>query len=401
MTASVVNQLTSFFWFLDPFHSHLQERSCHIPDNLAFHGYQDYQLHKKKKPVLMCKELEEECGIIGNILLMPWIQDEKNKLFKTALSALFDSLNKYIHQMKKHQQQTADHHASMNPVRNVNDNWTLLSLPVRSGKSSALTNELDTCQLYHVVHLGDFLPTKSNEIKPFLDTLCFPYPVTLMTYAFGNNLGNLYFVWKTSSTSEEEPMLTAVNYVLRKLPHFSTRAMRKQFLDKYTSVAKPHILRNMWQFVTKDESAGESSAQEEVDLRVIEYFLGGDDPELVVDLRKNNGKTADPKYDTFWAKLQSILDEKCVVNERRTDEIAYLPDWISVRDLREDVLSQCPAGTEAPSESWIRLNFHPTNPYLHTAAHYTGRFNVKYRVQQRLLRANIQILNSVLCFGGT
>jgi hypothetical protein len=121
---------------------------------------------------------------------------------------------------------------------------------------------------------------------------------------------------------------------------------------------------------------------------VTDFFLGSDDRELICDLRKNNGKLESPRYEVFWKKLAQILDEKCVVNERRTTETCYMPDWISVRDLVEDVLRQCPEGTEEPSESWVRLNFHPSNEHVHTAINYKCRFNIKYAVQQRMLRAS-------------
>lgn len=43
--------------------------------------------------------------------------------------------------------------------------------------------------------------------------------------------------------------------------------------------------------------------------------------------------------------------------------------------------------SQAPSDSWIRLNFCPSNPYANSAAQYTGQFRVKHAVQQCILRA--------------
>ncbi|PKY38623.1 hypothetical protein RhiirA4_451634 [Rhizophagus irregularis] len=39
-----------------------------------------------------------------------------------------------------------------------------------------------------------------------------------------------------------------------------------------------------------------------------------------------------------------------------------------------------------PSSEWIRLQFWPKNIYTKTAIQYTGRFNISYKVQRRLLR---------------
>ena len=69
-------------------------------------------------------------------------------------------------------------------------------------------------------------------------------------------------------------------------------------------------------------------------MRVINCFLSADDTDIIVDMRKHNGRTSDPRYDVFWAKLGSILEEKAVVHERRKDDTCYMPDWISIQDLR-------------------------------------------------------------------
>ena len=51
------------------------------------------------------------------------------------------------------------------------------------------------------------------------------------------------------------------------------------------------------------------------------------------------------------------------------------------------IVSRLPEGTPIPSTEWIRLQFWPSNPYANVAVRYTGRFNLKFKVQSRLLRA--------------
>lgn len=65
----------------------------------------------------------------------------------------------------------------------------------------------------------------------------------------------------------------------------------------------------------------------------------------------------------------------------------YMPLAISVNDLRNQVMKRLPPETECPSRSWIHLNFQPNNPFVKSAVQYTGRFDVKRSVQQRILRA--------------
>jgi len=59
------------------------------------------------------------------------------------------------------------------------------------------------------------------------------------------------------------------------------------------------------------------------------------------------------------------------------------------------VLERLPSGTPAPSVSWIRLNFQPRNPYNQNAENYTGKFQLRYTVQQRLLR--VQHADAAYC----
>jgi hypothetical protein len=73
----------------------------------------------------------------------------------------------------------------------------------------------------------------------------------------------------------------------------------------------------------------------------------------------------------------------------------YIPYAISIRELRDRVITRLntkyqgpplPDDVAVPSEEWIRLNFTPSNAYATKAMHYTGRFNVKYKMQSRLLQ---------------
>ncbi len=160
-----------------------------------------------------------------------------------------------------------------------------------------------------------------------------------MTYCFGNHLGNIYFVWKLEDCDDMDQQRTsAVHFVLNSLPQYSTRKMRHDFINTYKSVNKPHILRNIYKCLTNDSSAPETTEQGEIDDRVIDFFLGSDDPELLIDLRGNNGKVPNTKYDLFWEKLGNLLEELSVVHERRENETGYFSDFISTRDLVEQVL---------------------------------------------------------------
>ena len=49
-------------------------------------------------------------------------------------------------------------------------------------------------------------------------------------------------------------------------------------------------------------------------------------------------------------------------------------------------MRQSTEGTPIPSVEWLRLQFWPKTPTAKTAVHYTGRFKVRFRVQQHQWR---------------
>ena len=73
------------------------------------------------------------------------------------------------------------------------------------------------------------------------------------------------------------------------------------------------------------------------------------------------------------------------VDDRRHSTVVHIAKALSVRDLREKVIEQCPPSTAVPSDGWIRLQFTPSCVSSHTALRYTGRLKVR-RVQQRQWR---------------
>ena len=62
-------------------------------------------------------------------------------------------------------------------------------------------------------------------IRPFIDNLKFWYDTQLLTFSFGNHLGNIYFVWKLQEEIKSNETST-VHHILTKPAQFSTRAMK-------------------------------------------------------------------------------------------------------------------------------------------------------------------------------
>ena len=57
-----------------------------------------------------------------------------------------------------------------------------------------------------------------------------------------------------------------------------------------------------------------------------------DDPDIILDLRKLNGKVKSTQFDPFWDQLQLYLDELTLaVDERRHSTVLHMPVAISIR----------------------------------------------------------------------
>lgn len=206
----------------------------------------------------------------------------------------------------------------------------------------------------------------------------------------GNHLGTLIYTWKLP---ENEPVdSTTVSKIFCKLSDnqlfYSTRAMRQDFLDQYSRITKSPKSRNL----LDDGSSASCSAESEVDDRVARAIVDIDDPSIVVDLRRLNGKPTTSKFDAFWQELAIYLEEiTLAVDDRRHGETLHMPLAVSIRDLHNQITlrltqklsEEIPA---VPSVEWMRLQFWPANPCTDRAIGYTGRFQVKFGVQIRQLR---------------
>ncbi len=150
---------------------------------------------------------------------------------------------------------------------------------------------------------------------------------------------------------------------------YYTREVRKEFLDKYTHLAKKtalkskNVLRHMFHSLVQDESAPSSSNEAEVDDRLATYLIKMDEPDVILDLRKLNGKPGSSTFDRFWLELRDYLEEiGPAVQERRHGEAMYMPVAISIRNLQETISEKLrekfpEEEIPVPSLEWIRLQF--------------------------------------------
>ena len=78
--------------------------------------------------------------------------------------------------------------------------------------------------------------------------------------------------------------------------------------------------------------------EQEVNDRIAEALVHLDDPDIIIDLRRLNGKVKTNTFDAFWDELQKYVDElNPAVDERRQSSELHMPIAISISNLREVV----------------------------------------------------------------
>ncbi len=112
-----------------------------------------------------------------------------------------------------------------------------------------------------------------------------------------------------------------------------------------------------------------------------------EDISVLPDLRAHNSGQSS-RYNCFWSECEKFLNEDLgtAVDDRRHGLVTHLAHAISMRDLVQQVKDRCPEHTDIPSPEWVRLQFWPKTPKIKSSIHYTGRFKMKFMVQQRQWR---------------
>ena len=183
----------------------------------------------------------------------------------------------------------------------------------------------------------------------------------------GGNFGTVNFIWKLPLNKEDEDDTAndrAIVKVTDLIPEFHLWQMHCDFIEKYKNAVKltnKSLMHFLYQDLTGGRSSLLSSEVTKNQAQVAEFISQTEKLQLLLDLRKLNGNPKSTKYDEFWEEINILFNEyQTAVQERRHDNIAYLPFTISIRELIERVQKRKP-GILTPSEEWVRLKLCPEN----------------------------------------
>ena len=247
-------------------------------------------------------------------------------------------------------------------------------------------------EMYEPLHLADYEPEDRYQRRHWIDQLHLSIDVAFMKKSYGGPIGNINVIWKIDrdNTNHDCEMGKTLLVINNGLPEYHTRQMKKDFIQRFNKVSSvpATVMKQMYRDLTGDDSKAANKLDEARRRRLVEILSSNGDSGLLEDMRILNGKQGSTAFNEFWDEVQSLFDEYTAsVQERRHGSVLYLPFAISIRELMERVKKRKP-GIKVPSPEWVRLQFQPKNPCSLRAMCHTGRFDIRYQVQRRQLRAN-------------
>jgi hypothetical protein len=398
--------LRDIFWYIDGHHHVFEQRAKEIPPIFSFLvGYNLPHLSKHRKRQTMnisSQQLQDYSLKLSTLLLKPYWERPPWPLLKSHFCDLMQSLSSYAEYLCRKNKYMKSNHRSPTPIRDVADNIHLKFLepcddayslmpPVKVLNDILFEKEEYVCT--SINHLIPSDPVAKHRFINMLQSSGLSFPAMLLVYAPGSNVGNLHFMWKTSAEANPsdcfEKSQHAVEQAKKEIPIYHTRSMKRAMFRKFgliSSDVKPGVLRYFYHELTGDQSSSDTTQQSCIDKR-IRQIIDMEDSEVILDLRsENRGHVS--KYDSFWIECEKFLSEDIglAVDDRRHDHVTHLAHAISILDLVEQVRARCPEGALIPSEEWVRLQFWPKTPSSKSSLHHTGKFKMKFMIQQRQWR---------------
>ena len=374
------------------------------PHDLSSQTYNNPVKSKHGIPVLSRERLQTQTNLLYDSLSQPFMILDRFKNIRQEIKSLCESCSRYITALERANERMKKCQASENAS---SDSFHSVIKPLSANyirsvsviqKYRNLEESLVGC--YESLFLNDFTPSDKKERYKYLDQISLPFPTEMVWFTDGQQ--KLWFIWRIPTQVSERDMNKSIK-IMKNLesenPKFYSRAMQKKFSEKYSLLLRqngcqagllPSILREIYQDLTGDISKAPSKITKSVRTR-IRTIIDSSDPSLIADLRNFN--TGPPrKYDQFFDAVKRYIEENSLQaeHERRHDTISRLAIAISVRDLIEQVKKTLPPDSEIPipSASYLRLQFWPKNPTHKSALHYTGLFDLKFKIQTRQLRSD-------------
>ena len=312
------------------------------------------------------------------------------------LSSTLSAYETYLAAMNEQQKM---HHESDVPIRQLADHiggQTFQSVEKSNVKQSLqkLSNIMKSKKYFeHMLIDDDCFSTTLTSLQRHnaLKDISLEVSVQVLHYDAGGGHRVILFIQRIpevmSDHEKSNALLRFLATIQPLLPVYHTRAMRRAFMDQVnlltTGNVPPHVSKNLYQSLTGDSSAEITS---EIAERV-QLAIDTNDPDLIMDLRHLNSGRPGDTFKVFFDELIKYVDEITAADERRHG-VAHMSEFLSLRDMIDQVSKRVPENTPIPSASTVGFAFCPPNMAANSSLNYTGKIQLKHSIQRRQLRAN-------------
>ncbi|XP_054483050.1 uncharacterized protein LOC129115850 [Anoplopoma fimbria] len=399
----LLTTLTNCLWYITNQHTVIRDASLQerdvipVPSCWSFEGYNEVKRKKIKEQPMCATFLDSHSQALLSLCDRPYMSSTAAwRTLKEDILNLATCLRNYVEYLKRKRDTTFANHNSSQPVRVLSENIAVThhkNTPEMAARYRLLDNvmcQTDTLTpvlLDDTVHLEEPFASSWHRFD-FINRIQLSVPVDVLKYQPGGSKTGVTLLWKVERNRTQDEQLTQTTGVVTSLqpflPQYHTRYMKKDFKRKVANVARviPSIVEAIYQEISHDSSAPSNPHMNQR----IQVALQGE-PGIIVDLRTLNSGRPGDNFEEFFSKMEEAVNEVTAADERRHGT-AHLSQWLSLEDLIEQVKSKCPEGTKVPSKALVRLQFAPKNPYTQSALNFTSRFELKYKIQRRQLRAS-------------
>ncbi|XP_052781350.1 uncharacterized protein LOC128217930 [Mya arenaria] len=315
----------------------------------------------------------------------------------TDVKGLADSLWSYHRYLLK-QLEKSEHNRNLDhPARPLAENCSVFTI-LKTGsevkpKYKPLDKAVSLADYNEPVFFDESLHTdvpfdENIQRLRYFEGLQLSVDVDVIKYCPGGAILTTWCFFKAhenrNDIQKQTDAATNILKITPKLPEYHTRMMKQNFKRGIKNIAniQPSVLDMIYKDLTLDATA---ASHPDTQLRLQMIVMG--ETGLLTDLRKLNPGRPTGTFDEFFSKLGEIIHENTAADDRRHSQ-AHMSQYMSVKDLISQAKERCPAGTDIPSSSLVRLQFMPRNPYAKTALSFTSKLPIQYKIQRRQLRVS-------------
>jgi hypothetical protein len=200
---------------------------------------------------------------------------------------------------------------------------------------------LEEVSEYEMIDVNDFMTEMtSNQRHQYLLKMQagMSSPIFSYTWARGGSRAgvNPQVIWRVpleAQKKERDKGMTKsqinVDYLNRNTSIYRSRAERSAYMATVVNknfINSTAVAQALYEFVTGDLLPLSSMSTDAI--AASRYALNCQDPDIIVDLRKLNGRPKNALFDPFWAKMAVIVEGR--VDDRRHGELPLCMHYISL-----------------------------------------------------------------------